>query len=255
VSFWRGLTVTSQRTQQKGYSHMTIPYSLDNNNLNDKGGFFARTRSHGTADLDTIAERIVARGSTVGKADVLAVLHLLLEVILDLVLDGWRVNLGGLVHLYCSIEGLFNSHDEHFTPGRHKLKGIAKTGARYERALKTRGKVARQVGRRFDPLPRMFTDLLTEAHDRFTPGGKGQLYGRRLKLDLAAPDEGVFLIDQAGQTLKLSIIYNTTSLLIFDLPDSPLGSYRLEVRARPHTSTTLRAARLDKPLLVGESPG
>lgn len=234
---------------------MTIPYSLDNNNLNDKGGFFARVSSRGTADLDMIAERIAARGSTVGKADVLAVLHLLVEVILDLVLDGWRINLGGLVHLYCSIEGLFSSFDEHFTPGRHKLKGVAKTGARYERALRTRGKITRQMGRRLDPILHTFTDLLTEAHDRFTPGGKGQLYGHWLKLDLTAPDEGVFLIDQAGQAIKLSIIYNTATLLIFDLPDAPPGLYRLEVRARPRSSNTLRTVRLDKPLLAGELPG
>ncbi len=234
---------------------MTIPYSLDRNNLNDKGGFFARTSSHGTADLDMIAERILARGSTLSKADVLAVLYLLLEVIVDLVLEGWRVNLGGLVHLYCSIEGFFDSLEERFTPGRHKLKGVAKTGARYERALKTRGRLARQVNRQIDPIPRTFTDLLTEAHDRFTPGGKGRLSGRWLKLDLAAPDEGVFLIDQAGQALKLNIIHNTARLLIFDLPDVSPGSYRLEVRARPHCSTLLRAVRLNKPLLVSDLPG
>jgi hypothetical protein len=234
---------------------MTIPYSLDRNNLNDKGGYFARMRSYGTADLDTIADRIVARGSTVGKADVLAVLYLLVKVIIDLVLDGWRVNLGGLVRLYCSIEGLFDSFDERFTAGRHRLKGAAKTGSRYERALAARGKVVKQPGRRPGPAPLLFSDLTTQAHDRFTPGGKGQLQGRRLNFDAEAPDEGVFLIDEANQALKLEVIYNSARLLIFDLPDAPPGLYRLEVRARPRFTLHLRASRLDKPLLVTESPG
>ncbi len=229
---------------------MTIPYTLDRNHLTGKGGYLARMRSYGTASLDTIADRIVARGSTVGKADVLAVLYLLIEVIIDLVLDGWRVNLGGLVRLYCSIEGVFDSPDERFTAGRHKLKGVAQTGARYERALAARGKVARQAGHQPGPLPGLFTDLTTQTHDRFTPGSKGQLQGRRLKLDLAAPDEGVFLIDEAGQAQKLAVIYNTSVLLIFDLPAAPPGLYRLEVRARPRFSSNLRASRLDKPLLV-----
>lgn len=50
---------------------MTIPYTLDTNKLTKDGEHFARVRSVGTAGLDMLANPIVGRGSTAGRADAL----------------------------------------------------------------------------------------------------------------------------------------------------------------------------------------
>ena len=171
---------------------MPIPYVLAPNEFTEKGGYFARMRSAGRANLEMIADRIVARGSTVGKADVLAVLYLLIQVCIDLILEGWRVHLGGLVKLYCNIEGIFDTYDDAFDPHRHTLKGMAQPGLQLNEALQNRGQLRRQESRRQNPNPQRFTDVISGAHDSLTPGGMGRLVGSRLKFDPTAEDEGPF---------------------------------------------------------------
>jgi hypothetical protein len=229
---------------------MPIPYVLAPNELTDKGGYFVRMRSAGRADLETIADRIVARGSTVGKADVLAVLYLLIQVCIDLILEGWRVHLGGLVRLYCHVEGLFDAHDDAFDPRRHILKGTAQAGPRLNEALQNRGQLRRQESRRQNPNPQRFTDVVSGAHDSLTPGGMGRLVGSRLKFDPTAEDEGLFLIDAAGEAHRLLVGHNTDSLLIFSLPHLPPGVYYLETRACPTHTAIVRTARLAQTLSV-----
>ncbi len=229
---------------------MPIPYVLTPNEFTEKGGYFARMRSAGRADLETIADRIVARGSTVGKADVLAVLYLLIEVCIDLILEGWRVHLGGLVRLYCNVEGLFASHDDAFDPRRHTLRGATQAGPRLNEALRNRGQLRRQESRRQNPNPQRFIDVVSGAHDSFTPDGMGRLVGSRLKFDPTAEDEGLFLIDAAGEAHRLLVGHNTDSLLIFSLPHLPPGVYHLEVRTRPKNTAIVRSARLAQTLSV-----
>lgn len=229
---------------------MPIPYVLAPNEFTAKGGYFARMRSAGRANLETIADRIVARGSTVGKADVLAVLYLLIEVCIELILEGWRVHLGGLVRLYCNVEGIFDSTDDAFDPRRHTLKGTAQAGPRLNEALQNRGQLRRQESRRQNPNPQRFTDVVSDAHDSFTPGGMGRLVGSRLKFDPAAEDEGLFLVDAAGEAHRLLVGHNTDSLLIFSLPHLPPGVYHLEVKARVANASTVRVVRLAQPLSV-----
>lgn len=227
---------------------MTIPYTLDANNLTDEGGYFARVRSVGTADLEMIADRIVGRGSTVGKADVIAVLNLLEEVCIDLVLEGYRVHLGDLVQLYCSIEGVFDLANDSFDSSRHALKGTARTGSGLNDALKYRGQARKQELRRPYPTPKEFTDVSSGFRDRFTPKGMGRLTGVYLKFDPEADDEGLFLIDEAGQEHRLAVGYNTPGLLIFHLPEVPAGTYYLEVRSRMRFASDVRTSRLAQPL-------
>jgi hypothetical protein len=101
---------------------MSIPYILVPNTLTAKGGYLTRVKSHGTADMDVIADRMAHKGTTVGRADIIAMLYLLEQVCTELVLEGYRVHLGGLARLYCSIEGTFESADDRFWPNRHTLK-------------------------------------------------------------------------------------------------------------------------------------
>jgi hypothetical protein len=226
---------------------------LDSNEFTEEGGYFARVRSVGTADLDMIVDRMVRRGTTVGKADIVAALHLLIEVCIDLILDGWRVDLDGLVRLYCSIGGTFDSPQDRFHRSRHTLKGSAQAGRRLDKALHVHGEPRKQQIRRPQPIPRRFTDLTTDAHDRLTPGGMGRLTGSRLRFNPDADGEGLFLVDQAGQEQRLVVVHNTARQLIFHLPELPPGDYHLEVRARVGNASSPRTGRLTQPLHVIES--
>ena len=234
---------------------MTIPYTLDANKLTQDGRYFARVRSVGTADLDTLVERMMQRGTTLGRADIMAALDLLVEVCIDLVLDGWRVDLDGLVRLYCSIGGTFDGEDDRFTPSQHTLQGVAQPGPRLEQALRGRGQPRKQPLRRPAPEVQRFTALPGGATDRLAPGEIGRLEGTRLRFHPAAADEGLFLIDAAGQAHRLTVAQNTARVLLFGWPALPPGDYCVEVRARVGHAATPRVGRLDYPLHVIESAG
>jgi hypothetical protein len=232
---------------------MSIPYILVPNKMTGEGGYFARVKSYDVADLDVIADRMAARGTTVGRADIVAALQLLEEVCVDLVLEGRRVHLGDLVRIYCAIEGTFDAPDDRFYPNRHTLKGVAQAGPGLNQALQHKAQPRKQKTVLPCPNPRQFTDVGSGSHDRFTPGGLGRLSGSRLKVDPDADDEGVFVVDAAGQAHRLLVGHNTPRLLFFHLPQLPPDVYHLEVRARVGNASELRSGRLDQPLSVIES--
>lgn len=235
---------------------MPIQYALDQTVHTQKNDeYVARVTPVGTVDLDGIVDRIVNRGSTVGRSDVVAVLYELIDVCTDLVVDGYRVNLGDLVHLYCSIKGTFASSDDRFDRSRHAIRGRAAAGRRLNDTLAHRARTRKQHLNRRRPILKRFIDLTSQIHNRqLTPGGSGLLIGAQLKFDPDAADEGLFLIDATHQARRLDVARITPSELLFTLPaDLPAGTYQLEVRARVGNATTLRKGTLQIPLVVDTS--
>ena len=70
---------------------------------------------------------------------------------------------------------------DRFDSHRHRLKGVAQTDPRLNRALTHKGQIHGEPARRRLPNPCLFTGLTTPTHDRFTPGGKGQLEGHMMR--------------------------------------------------------------------------
>jgi hypothetical protein len=82
--------------------------------------------------------------------------------------------------------------------------------------------------------------LSNTTNELLTPGSVVQVRGGRLKLAAANPDNGIFLIDEQGQTIKLSnIVENKPARLIAMLPANlPQGTYTMEVRTTHMGKTT-----------------
>ncbi|MBS1251101.1 MAG: hypothetical protein MAG451_00131 [Anaerolineales bacterium] len=63
---------------------MTIPYTIDKYHLkNNDCKYVARVQSRSTAETDEIVDHILARGSTLTRSDVIAVLSLMRDVCID----------------------------------------------------------------------------------------------------------------------------------------------------------------------------
>lgn len=68
---------------------------------------YAFLQTRGTLTIDEIADHLVAHGCNYDRADIIAILTKLVSCSKELLLDGYRINLGdmGLLHLACKSKG------------------------------------------------------------------------------------------------------------------------------------------------------
>ena len=86
---------------------MTIKYALFENHLtSEPNQFSARVRFTGSVGLDMLAQRILDQGSTVTRPDILAVLENMIMATEGYLLEGYRVNLGGMCELFPRLKGV-----------------------------------------------------------------------------------------------------------------------------------------------------
>ncbi len=123
---------------------MAIRYSLHPNCM-DKNShtLLARVQKTNSLDLDGICKRIVSQGTTVTEVDVKAVLIGLVAACEDTLLEGGRVNLGGLVELYSSLKGVFDGPQDNYDASRHQVDVRARPGTQLRKTIRKNAKVTR----------------------------------------------------------------------------------------------------------------
>lgn len=230
---------------------MPIPYALFENVVtSDPNDYTAVVQPIGTADLDLIAERILANGSVLAKADILALLESSVTTIAGLLREGYWVNYGGLCDLMPTVQGVFNGLTDRFDPTRHRVSVGGGAGARVRSLVEANATVTKVEGVKPTPLPLVYKDFLSGTENNLlTPGSIGTLIGHRLKMNLSNTDEGLFFINATTGAAVQSVASfqkNKPGELVWLNPASgqlPAGNYRLEVRSRLGT-TELRKGQL-----------
>jgi hypothetical protein len=110
-----------------------------------------------------------------------------------------------------------------------------------------------------EPLPHILEvkDIASDTvNDTLTPGGVVQIRGGRLKFLPAEENNGIFLINEQGESIKLAVIVeNKPARLIAVLPaELPQGDYFIEIRtsfsAAGKPMKTLKQGRFNKILTV-----
>ena len=232
---------------------MPIKYVLQENNLtSDPDDYMARVRPVGTAEMETIIERMIQQGSTVTRADIVSVLEDYYTAIENMLLEGMNVTTP-LANFSLSIKGVFNGADDRFDPARHQLSASVTAGTRLRKTLRERAELVKEEAIQPAPNPVDYIDLNSgERNGPLTPGGMGQIIGHRLKFDPADPQQGIFFIAADGTETRVAIVgKNKPGELLFLVPDSlTSGEYRLEVRTVLKGSQDIRKGALDAALVV-----
>ena len=197
---------------------------------------------------------MLERGSTTTSADILAVLEDTIGACESMLLDGMRVNFGGLVELFPRMRGVFTSATDTYDPARHSLDVGANPGSRVRKTVRDNATVVKEEAVKPAPNPIEYRDVGSDTtNDQLTPGNIGQLSGSRLKFDAAAADEGLYFLPVAlGAETKVDTVQrNKPAQVVFLVPAGLVaGQYRLEVRVRISGGTELRTGRLDAVLTV-----
>jgi len=234
---------------------MTIRYALFENKLMHATGneFVAMVTASGTADFEAVAARMANMGTTVTKADILAVFADLSKATESLLADGFNVNFDGLCNFRCSVKGTFDGPTDSFDSSRHRLEVNASVGAHLRKTVINNAQITKTDTIIPAPTPAELVDTASgTVNDLLTVGNIATINGWRLKFAPDAGDEGIFLIADDGTEIKAaSVATNKPAQLTFLVPDlAGFGpQFRLEVRSRMAMDNgRLRTGRLQPAL-------
>ncbi len=236
---------------------MAINYALYENHITtDPDDYAAQVELTASADLEGVADRMIEQGSTVTKPDILAVLEDLITATESFLLEGYRVNMGGLFEMFPRIKGVFNGITDTFDPSRHYVDIGANPGSRVRKDVRDGATVVKQETILPAPAPLEYVDLGSgETNGTVTPGNIGTVNGHRLKYDDTQADEGIwFVLDGGGETKVTGVQKNKPGQLVFLVPSLAAGFYHLEVRVQFSKDGPVRTGRLEETLEVMSAP-
>ena len=213
---------------------MPIRYALHPNKLTgNPDDYMAIVHFTRSVDEAAVIERMIQQGSTITKADILAVLQAHHQTIISLVLEGFKVVTFTAIY-GASIKGIFKREWDSYNANRHRLEPQVSAGAGLRQAVHRQGRAAKLESVTPSPHPVEYTDVNSGSRDdRVTSGGMARLSGYRLKFDPSDPEQGIFFVAAGGTTTRVEVVaQNKPRHLIFMVPAglSP-GPYALVVRA------------------------
>ena len=202
---------------------------------------------------EEILRRISERNTGLSPEQLRAGVDLYIREVCKITEDGGAVNTP-LINTQPSIAGVFHGADDSYDQNRHRVRTNITSGLALRRATAA---IRTQKVTIAEPQPTILevTDMMSGAvNELLTPGGVLQIRGGRLKLATQNPDNGIFLIDEQGQTTPLPmVIENKPARLIAMLPATlACGAYTLEVRSSLSASNregrTIRTGRFNREL-------
>jgi hypothetical protein len=183
----------------------------------------------GSIDREGLITRLLKRGTLLTRTDVLAVMNGMEEVIADVHLEGYTVNLP-LFNTSFSISGVFEGSMDSFDGNRHKLNINVSKGTLLRDAEK---KVKFEKTNVPSPLPQIqeVRDSVSGAmNDRLTSKGVIEVRGYNLKIDGNDPACGLWFVSETGEETKaVVIIENKPSKILAMIPELATGNYQVKV--------------------------
>ena len=225
-----------------------MQYTLVENLLTpDPNDFIAQPVNVRSYDDVEIVKRIMARNTGLSQVQVKSSFDEIVKEICLIIADGGAIN-SSLLKAQPSIAGVFHGASDVYDAKRHSVKINLTAGASVRKALED-VKLQKTQTAEIIPFITEVSDVMSDTvNDQITPGGVIEIRGGRLKLATENTDNGVFLIDEAGQAVKLpKVMENKPARLIAIMPaDLPQGTYTLEVRTSLSSSTNKEGKTIKK---------
>ncbi len=203
--------------------------------------------------------RHVEGGSTVTRADAVAVLSAAADWVRQCAAMGREVDLGPLGRSRLGMKGVFETIPQRIEDADVTLTISWVLPGKMKRAVARAG--AGLVRERVQAVPKR--PIIAEARrilpggvpddhpNRYTPGQAVRLYGSRLDYDPARADEGVFLIAEDHTETRVELVaINSPKQVLYIMPSDASGSYYVIVRRRhERPDGPLLEDRLSEPLV------
>ncbi len=191
-------------------------------------------------------------GSTITRADAVAVLTAAAEWVRRRAFEGREADLGPMGRSRLGMRGTFETIPDRVEDADVTLTISWVLPGAMKRAVAKAG--AKLVRERVEPDPKL--PNIAEARrilpggvpdgqpGRYLPGEPIRLYGHRLDYDPTRPDEGIFLVAASSAETRVELVaINSPKRMLFIMPADATGAYHVRVRRRH--------LRPDGPLLEG----
>lgn len=212
-----------------------------------EGKYYAKINPAGTYGEEELIQYMLEKGTGQSESDIRAVITLWNNSILELAKRGYYVNTA-LEQRRPDIKGSFESEEDTFDANRHQIKVDTIPTTQFIKAFRDISvQKVNDVADRSNPVLSKYIDHGSDTIDEvLTSGSIGQLTGRRLKVDEAAADEGLYFIaEDITETKITTIVKNNPSEIIFGVPEGmAAGFYQLQVRNRYNKSNEPRVSTL-----------
>jgi len=212
---------------------MSLKYSLTENLLTAQpDDYSARPQDLKSHNLESIISQMLEKGSTVTRADILAVLNNFFEVTETITANGEIINTE-LFKTNFSITGVFNGAADTFDKNRHAIKVNTNAGKVLKDAL---AKIQAEKITVTEAIPYILEvkdSVSGSVNDQITSAGVLEITGSLLKIEGSNSNNGVRLTAGDGTKHKIrTLIDNKPSRLFVILPKLKAGEYTLQVTSQ-----------------------
>ncbi len=223
-----------------------LKYCLRENLLTAKpDDYMAQVTDSQVFTLEDVIDRMVKRGTTVTRTDLVAIMQLYTEECSFIVEEGGTLNTP-LINTSMSIAGVFDGADDSFDKKRHTVNLNINAGTALKTAL-GKVKTVKTETASTDPYITAVTDKLTGSADSIKIGSVMEIIGSRLKFDPADEEQGVFAVSGTNAVRCASVVENKPARLIVMLDAAvPAGDFTLEVRTKLDSRGTRPSKTLKK---------
>jgi hypothetical protein len=209
----------------------------------EKQQFRAIAKAQDSVDLDGLIDQMMRMGTTVTRADAVAVILAYHETILNLVADGHNVNTP-IFQTKLSIKGVFEHYDSSADPSQHQVRVNLNPGTAL-RALEASIKV-QKVGASL-PRPQILQLMHLSGEEHGKPIQAGSILkitGAKLNFDKSDTEQGVFLSSDLNDWSRLGMIFEVKPAeILFQLPALlPPNKYQIQVRCKLRNTTQVRTS-------------
>ena len=181
--------------------------------------------------LEDIIDRMVKRGTTVTRTDLVAIMQLYTEECSFIVEEGGTLNTP-LINTSMSIAGVFDGAADAFDKKRHTVNLNISAGTALKEAV-GKVKTVKTEMASTDPYITSVTDKINGTTDTVKIGSVMEILGSRLKFDAKDTEQGVFAVSGTNAVRCASVVENKPARLIVMLDASvPAGDFTLEVRTK-----------------------
>ena len=218
---------------------MSINYYLKKlvDGMPGAGKYVAQVRVNETMSLQGLIDAVAVRKTGIGRGDIASVIETLCEVIESEVVRGNIVQLGGIVRLWATIKGAFDTESTPFDPSLHTLNVAAAANSRMQRALQNEGTVNRITKVVHTPRLGQFGNITASVDTEIGTYCMCQVDGSDLDFDSTDSTQGLFVVDTSGSggpDVKVGTFQKAGSKqLVFQSPDlTGYTEVALQVRRR-----------------------
>lgn len=189
-------------------------------------------------DMKSIISHMSAKGTTLTRTDILAVLNSFFETVEAFVANGEAINTDVFKISY-SIGGVFDSATDVFDKNRHAVRVNINAGKMLNDAL---AKIRMEKVIMPETVPhilRVKDSTSGSINNIITPGRMLEIAGSHIRVEGDNADNGVYLVANDGTKNKVvSIADNNPSKLVVLLPALATGKYSLQIITQ-HNGTKL----------------